>query len=100
MTERKRELGIRLALGAPRIQVLRLVVASALRVVMAGALAGTIGASIVGHVMAALLYATSPYDPVVLAATVGILAIAALAASAFPAWHATRLSPMAVLRVE
>lgn len=100
VAQRTRELGIRVALGAPRAGVLRLVVGSALRVVMLGAVAGTLAALATGRVLAALLYATPPYDPAVLAGTAATLALVTIVASLVPAWRATRVDPMVALSAD
>lgn len=97
VTQRTRELGVRIALGATRPRILRLVVGSTLRVVLQGVAAGAVLAVVAGRVLAALLYATSPYDPAVLAGTAATLALVTLVAGAVPAWRATRVSPAAAL---
>lgn len=100
VAQRTREIGLRIALGAPRTGVVRLVVESALRVMAVGAGAGLLAALIAGKVMSSLLYATSPYDPVVLAGTAAALGLVTLAASLLPAWRATRVSPMVALAAD
>ena len=100
VAQRSRELGVRIALGATPASIVRLVLGSGLRVVLLGTAAGAAAALAAGRVMAALLYATSPYDPVVLLATALTLAAAATAASLVPAWRAVRVDPVRVLAAE
>jgi ABC-type antimicrobial peptide transport system permease subunit len=100
VTQRAREIGVRVALGATSTSIVRLVVGSGLRVVLIGAVAGTVTALIAGRVVASLLFATSPYDPLVLLATVLTLVVAATLASVVPAWRATRVDPVRALSAE
>jgi predicted permease len=100
VTQRSRELGVRMALGATPVSILRLVVGSGLRVILIGAVAGTMAALVGGRVVASLLFATSPYDPTVLLGTTLTLAVAAVLASLVPAWQATRVDPVIVLSSE
>ena len=100
VTQRTREIGIRVALGARRAQVLRLVVMGALRPVIAGLAIGSIGAVFAGRLLGTLLYNVKPGDPAVLAAIAAVLAVAAIAASLVPGARATRVDPITVLRVE
>jgi predicted permease len=100
VNQRTRELGVRIALGAPRARILRVVISSALRVVMVGVGAGTLAALITGRVMASLLYATAPYDPVVLVGTAAMLSLVAMIAGLLPAWRATRVSPIVALSAD
>ena len=100
VTQRSRELGVRIALGATATNIVRLVVGSGLRVVLIGTAAGTVVALIAGRVVASLLFATSPYDPVVLLGTALTLILAAILASLVPAWRATRVDPVIALSSE
>lgn len=98
VAERIRELGIRRALGAPAARIIHLVVVDGLRMVGAGVVVG-MGFSIAGgRLVEAMLYSTSPYDPRVLAAGAAGLAALGIAASAIPAWRASRADPMVALR--
>jgi ABC-type antimicrobial peptide transport system permease subunit len=97
---RTRELGIRMALGARRQDVLSLVVKQALRPVLIGILVGVAVAAAVARLIASALYGVKPSDPVVfLGGSVLVLAVA-LIASYIPARRATKVDPMVALRYE
>jgi putative ABC transport system permease protein len=100
VTQRTREIGIRVALGARRGQVIRLIVLGAMRPVLAGVVAGTIGAVFAARLLGTLLYNVTPGDPVVLVSIAGVLTLAGVAASLVPGTRATRVDPIAVLRAE
>jgi predicted permease len=100
MTRRRRELAVRMALGAAPRQVSRLVVGSGLRLALAGVAAGLGVAVLGGRVLTALLYEVSPTDPATLAAVGATLFAAAALASWLPARRATAVSPSEVLRGE
>jgi putative ABC transport system permease protein len=98
VTQRTRELGIRMALGADRRKVVLSVLSEPARLVGFGliiGLAGTFGAR---KVVQRLLYDVSPTDTTTLAAVAGVLVLVALFASYFPARRATRVDPMVALR--
>ncbi len=100
-TQRTGEIGIRIALGAQREQVLRLMLADGLRPALFGLVLG-LAASVVAVrlIDATMLYETQPLDPTVFSAVAAtLLAVAALACLA-PAWRASRLDPMQALRTE
>ncbi len=100
VAERRRELGIRLALGADRGRLLRDVLRQGLSLAGAGAVVGMAVALGLTRVLTSLLYGVRPSDVMTFAAAMAaILAIAALA-SWLPAWRASRLDPNIVLRVE
>jgi putative ABC transport system permease protein len=100
VTERTRELGVRLALGAAPSRVLAMVLAHALRVAVSGAAIGALGALVLSRVMAGLLYAVGPADPLTFTAVVAIVLFVALLASSVPARRAMRMDPLAALRDE
>lgn len=97
---RTREIGVRIALGAGRRNILRTVVGETAALVAAGAAGGVLVALVSGRLLGSLLFGLSPADPASLAGVLAcLLAIAAIAAY-LPARRATRLDPMAVLRHE
>ena len=100
VARRTREIGIRVALGARRGQVLRLVLAGAMRPVVAGLAVGTVGAIFASRLLGAMLFNVKPGDPAVVGGIVAILAGAAIAASLVPGARATRVDPITVLKVE
>jgi predicted permease len=100
VSQRIPEFGLRLALGAPPRDVLRLVLAQAARLAVTGALVGVLAALALGRVLQSLVYNVSPADPLTFAAVgFGVIAIA-LVACYLPARKATRVSPMIALRTE
>jgi putative ABC transport system permease protein len=100
VTERRAEIGIRMALGASPRAVLALVMKEGAVLVAAGALAGVAGALVLTRSLATLLYGVKPTDPFTYAAVVIGLALAALAASFLPARRAAVLDPLIALRHE
>jgi putative ABC transport system permease protein len=100
VTQRTREIGIRVALGARRGQVLRLVVMGALGPVLAGLAIGAVGAVFAARLLGTLLFTVKPGDPAVVAGIAAMLAVAAIAASLVPGARATRVDPITVLKTE
>ena len=100
VSQRTRELGIRLALGASRGDVLRLVVMQGLRLTLMGVAFGLAASLAVTRLVASLLYSVSPTDVVTFTVVPLLLAAAALLASYLPALRATRIDPMVALRYE
>ena len=98
VTSRTREIGLRLALGASRSLVLRMVVWDGLRVVLAGLMVGLLAALALGRVVSTFLFETPPADPVVLLSVAAILALAGALASYVPALRAARVDPAVSLR--
>jgi len=98
VAERTREIGIRLALGAARRNILRDVLGQGLRLATAGAAIGLVGALIVSHGMAGLLYGVKPTDPLTFAGVALLLVVVALFACYIPARRATKVEPMVALR--
>jgi ABC-type antimicrobial peptide transport system permease subunit len=98
--QRRREMGVRLALGAPPANLLAMVLGEGLVLAAAGIGAGVLAALALTRYLASLLYGVKPADPVVFASVAGILAASALAGCYFPARRATRVDPMVVLREE
>jgi putative ABC transport system permease protein len=100
VNEQTREIAIRLALGAQRGNILKMVLRQGLVLAAAGTVAGVVGALIVSHLMAGLLFGVSPTDlPTFVGVTV-VLAAVALAASYIPALRAMRLDPITTLHAE
>ena len=100
VTQRVREIGVRIALGAKPGDVLRLVVGEGMKLVALGAVVGILAALAAGRVIGALLFGVSATDPVTYAVVTGILAIVACAACSLPALRAARVNPMSALRSE
>jgi putative ABC transport system permease protein len=98
VTQRTRELGIRMALGADRRKVIWSVLGEPARLVAVGLVLGLAGTFAAGRVVQRLLYGVSPTDPATLAAVAVVLLLVALLASYFPARRATRVDPMIALR--
>ena len=97
-SRRTREIGIRMALGATRAGVLRLVTHRAMAQVAAGVTAGIAGTWLSSRLLTGLLYRVSPTDPAVFAATVMLLAGVVMLASFVPAWRAARIDPATAIR--
>jgi ABC-type antimicrobial peptide transport system permease subunit len=100
VTARTREIGVRIALGANRIQIMRLVFAGAAQLLIAGIVAGlalTLGAE---RIIKSVLYGVSPLDALTLAAAVGVLAGVSLLAAFLPARRAASIDPLEAMRIE
>ena len=100
VTQRTPEMGIRIALGAQRSEVLRVVLFDGLKPVLFGAAVGLVGAAVTGSLIRSMLYGASPYDPMVIAAMIACLLATATAASLIPACRASHVDPMQALRSE
>jgi ABC-type antimicrobial peptide transport system permease subunit len=100
VSQRTQEVGIRMALGARRSDVLAMVLRNGARLVLAGAGAGVVGAIALTRLMRNLLFDVSPTDPLVLACVGGLLILVALAACILPARRAASIEPMEALRSE
>jgi putative ABC transport system permease protein len=98
--QRRREMGVRLALGAGRSGVLRLVMTEGLRLTAIGMTIGFLLALVLARSLEALLFEVTPTDPPVFVAVGAALLLTAAAASSVPAWRATRVDPAVVLRNE
>jgi ABC-type lipoprotein release transport system permease subunit len=97
---RIREIGIRMALGAKVGDVLRIVMLDGLKPTVAGIAIGLTGAFLLSSYLKSLVYGIRTNDPYTLAAVTIVLAIVSLVASIVPAWRATRVDPIQVLRDE
>ena len=100
VTQRLTEIGIRIALGAQKSEILRMVLLDGLRPVFIGLGLGLAGGAGAGMLIRSLLFGTSPLDPIVFAAMVGSLLATAVMACAVPAIRASRIEPMQALRTE
>ncbi len=100
VTQRRREIGVRMALGATRRDVLRLVLTRALRIVVAGLMVGLAGAAGVTRVLQRFLFEVTPTEPVVFTLVTLLLLVVGLMAAWLPARRATRIAPWAALRAE
>ncbi len=95
---RRREVGIRMALGAGRGRILRQVAWQGMALCLLGLLLGLAGSAAVAQLMAGVLYGVPPFDPVTFSLSALLLLAAALLASSLPAWKAARSHPMSALR--
>ncbi len=100
VSQNRRELGIRIALGANPSNVLALVVRYGMGLAAIGITAGLVGAMLLTRLMTSLLFGIQPTDPLTFGAVLAVLSIAALAATIIPAWRATAVDPMVALRQE
>jgi len=100
VTQRTHEMGVRVAMGAQRWDVQRLMVSHGVRVAAVGAALGALAGLVAGRVLSSLLYGVSPRDPLVLFAAVVVPVVVAAVASYLPARRASRVDPMITLRAE
>jgi putative ABC transport system permease protein len=98
--QRTGEIGVRMALGAQTMDVLRLVVTQGMKPVVFGLAVGLAAALALGRLITSQLYQVSAHNPIVLSATAALLAAAALLACLVPARRASMLNPVEALRVE
>jgi putative ABC transport system permease protein len=98
--QRVREIGIRMALGAPAKGVLRLIVIEGLKPTLIGVVVGLVLAAMLVRVMATLLFGVSQHDPGTFSTVTGIMIVVGILATLIPAWRATRVDPIVTLRSE
>ena len=100
VNQRRHEIGIRIALGARRSDVLRIVLGDGAKIALFGITSGIAGALVLTRLMASLLFEVKPTDPATFAGVAILLALVALAACYIPARRAMRVDPMVALRYE
>jgi ABC-type antimicrobial peptide transport system permease subunit len=100
VAQRQREIGIRMALGAARGDILGLVLRQCMFLCALGIVAGLIAATALARTLRSMLFGVSPGDPASFLITVALLAAVALAAGYIPARRATRVDPLEALRYE
>jgi predicted permease len=98
--QRTQEIGVRMALGATRLDILRLIAGEGLRLIVLGGALGLGAALAMAQLLKSLLYNVGPHDPLLYAAAMLLLALVALAATLIPARAATKIEPMQALRTE
>jgi ABC-type antimicrobial peptide transport system permease subunit len=100
VAQRRREIGIRMALGAERVSVLWTVLRQALVLAVAGVVLGLPAALGAGHLIESLLFGLAPRDPATIAAAAAVLVAVAVLAGYIPAMRAMRVEPVIALRDE
>jgi hypothetical protein len=100
VAQRSREIGLRVALGAPTSRIRRMVLRQVAVMAVVGLVLGAAAAALLGRAAQSLLFGVEPDDPFVLAAAAAVLAVVALGAAYLPAWRASHVDPMTVLRYE
>jgi len=100
VSQRTREIGVRMALGAPRSKVLRLILGNGMRLAVIGIAAGTVAGVLAGYSLRSVLFGVRPWDIATLAVVAGILTAVCVLASYVPAFRASRLDPVKALRYE
>ena len=100
VTQSTRDIGILLALGARRENILTLVVRQGMQLTLIGIFAGLLGATALTRVIASLLFGVTTTDAATFLAVPALLAVVALTATVIPAWRASKVDPMVALREE
>lgn len=100
VSQRTQEIGIRMALGAQRSNVLQMVLAQGVRLIVPGVAIGIVVALLAAYLMRSMLFGVQTWDPAIFALVTALLAIVTLAASYIPARAATKVDPMVALRYE
>ena len=97
--QRRREIAVRIAIGASSYSVARLIVMESLMLAAAGCVIGAVGVVAAGQLARAVLFDIAPHDPLTLVTSAAVLAVAVLAASWLPARRAARINPVAAMRI-
>jgi ABC-type antimicrobial peptide transport system permease subunit len=100
VAQRDREIGVRLALGARRGSVARMIMSEGVRIALIGVIAGTVAAYVAARTMSSLLFGVSPNDPVTIVLVAFVCFATTVAACARPALRAARIQPMSALRAD
>ncbi|HEX6307606.1 MAG TPA: ABC transporter permease [Longimicrobiales bacterium] len=100
VAQRRREIGVRMAIGASRTDVIRLIVGGALRLAVAGVLVGMLAAAAGSRLLQSMLFGIGAFDPLTFVLAGTVLITVAFIASALPAWRAARTPPATVLNTE
>jgi putative ABC transport system permease protein len=100
VSQRRREIGIRMALGASGTKVTRMVVTDAAKLAVLGVAIGLAGAWAATRVLTDMLYEVSAHDPATFAVVATVIAVIAIAASLVPAVRASRVDPLAAMRTD
>jgi ABC-type antimicrobial peptide transport system permease subunit len=100
VTQRKRDIAVRMALGAGRDEVVRMILSHALVLYSIGLVGGLLGVIWCGHLLSNMLAGVQPWDPIALGVTIAVLVLVALFAAWFPARRAASIDPYQALRSE
>ena len=100
VAQRTQEIGVRMALGADKGDVLRLVMGKSLRLIVCGVAVGLVAALAVSRVLTSLLFGVGPRDPLAYGLVAGVLVLVAVLATLVPARAASRVDPVVALRCE
>jgi predicted permease len=100
VSRRTREIGIRVAIGARRPEIVRMVLGSGIALALVGIGGGIVLALVITRMLSGLLHGVTPADPATFAAVAVVLTVVAAAASAVPAWRASRVDPVLALKSE
>jgi ABC-type antimicrobial peptide transport system permease subunit len=98
VSQNRRELGLRMALGATPSRLLQLVISKGMRMIAVGVVIGTVAALASTRLLGYLLYQISPRDPVSFLTALAVMLMAGLVASVLPAWRATHTDPLKALK--
>jgi ABC-type antimicrobial peptide transport system permease subunit len=100
VARRRNEIGIRMALGAERWNVIRMVMKESVKLLIIGLIAGSVLALAAGRALGTLLFGLKPHDPLTLLAGGVLLIVVVVLATVVPAWRASRVDPMIALRYD